>query len=243
MHAQSIPNLGDRTFEQAVDVARPALWSLDERNLYTLVTEIESGGAITDRQETRFGIRSLRFDPEQGFFLNGRPVKVKGTCNHQDHAGLGVALPDAMQRYRVLKLQEMGCNALRTSHNPPTPELLDACDELGMLVLSETRMLSSNEQGLAQFERMIRCHRNHPSVFIWSMGNEEMVSGTETGRRILTTMKQVAREHDDSRLDHDRAAAVRPARRRRARGVRRDRLQLRGPGGRGLPQGATRRRR
>ena len=168
-------------------------------SLYTLVTEVESGGVITDRYETRFGIRALRFDPEQGFVLNGTSVKVKGTCNHQDHAGLGVALPDAIQRYRVRKLQEMGCNALRTSHNPPTPELLDACDELGMLVLAETRMLSSNPQGLAQFERMIRCHRNHPSVFLWSMGNEEAVAATETGLQILTTMKQAALKHDDSR--------------------------------------------
>ncbi len=124
---------------------------------------------------------------------------MKGTCNHQDHAGLGVALPDAIQRYRVRKLQEMGCNALRTSHNPPTPELLDACDELGMLVLAETRMLSSNPQGLAQFENMIRRHRNHPSVFLWSMGNEESSLATETGLHILTTMKQAALKHDDSR--------------------------------------------
>ena len=196
---QSIPNLEERTYEQSVDVAQPALWSLEERNLYTLVSEVESGGVITDRSETRFGIRSLRFDPQQGFFLNGTSVKVKGTCNHQDHAGLGVALPDAMQRYRVRTLQEMGGKALRTSHNPPTPELLDACDELGMLVLAETRMLSSNPQGLAQFENMIRCHRNHPSVFLWSMGNEEMVSSTETGLHILTTMKQAALKHDDSR--------------------------------------------
>jgi beta-galactosidase len=196
---QSIPNLAERTCEQSVEVASPSLWSLEERSLYTLVTEVESDGVTTDRSETRFGIRSLRFDPQEGLFLNGKPVKVKGTCNHQDHAGLGVALPDAIQRYRVRKLQEMGCNALRTSHNPPTPELLDACDELGMLVLAETRMLSSNPQGLSQFENMIRCHRNHPSVFLWSMGNEEMVSSTETGLNILTTMKQAARKHDDSR--------------------------------------------
>ena len=111
------------------------------------MTEVESAGTITDRYETRFGIRTLRFDADQGFFLNGKPVKIKGTCNHQDHAGVGVALPDAMQYFRVRKLQEMGCNALRTSHNPPTPELLDACDELGMLVLDETRMLSSNPEG------------------------------------------------------------------------------------------------
>lgn len=190
---------GERTFEQKAVVRQPALWSLEERNLYTLVTEIEAGGAIVDRYETRFGIRSLQFDPDQGFFLNGKPVKVKGTCNHQDHAGLGVALPDSVQYYRVRKLQEMGCNAMRTSHNPPTPELLDASDELGMLVLDETRMLSSNPEALAQFENMIRRDRNHPSVFIWSMGNEEMISATEIGHRLLSSMKQAAIKQDDSR--------------------------------------------
>jgi beta-galactosidase len=196
---QSISDAGERTFEQQVTVKRPALWSLEQRDLYKLVTEVESDGAIIDRYETHFGIRSLKFDPGKGFFLNGKPVKVKGTCNHQDHAGLGVALPDAVQYFRVRKLQEMGCNAIRTSHNPPTPELLDACDELGMLVMDETRMLSSNPDGIAQFENMIRRDRNHPSVFLWSMGNEESIAPTEVGLRLLTSMKQAALKQDDSR--------------------------------------------
>jgi beta-galactosidase len=195
----SISIAGERTFEQQVTVKQPALWSLEQRNMYKLVTEVESGGTIVDRYETRFGIRSLKFDAEKGFFLNGNSVKVKGTCNHQDHAGLGVALPDAVQYYRVRKLQEMGCNAIRTSHNPPTPELLDACDELGMLVMDETRMLSSNPDGIAQFENMLRRDRNHPSVFLWSMGNEESIAPTEIGLRLLTAMKQAALKQDDSR--------------------------------------------
>ncbi len=194
-----IPEWGERRYDQQVAVKDPALWSLEERNLYKLVTEVESGGTITDRYETRFGIRDLKFDAEKGFFLNGKPVKVKGTCNHQDHAGIGVALPDAVQYFRIRKLQEMGCNALRTSHNPPTPELLNACDELGMLVLDETRMLSSNPEGLAQFENMVRRDRNHPSVFLWSMGNEEGISATEIGLRLLTSMKRVAIRNDGSR--------------------------------------------
>jgi beta-galactosidase len=194
-----VPVSGERTYEQQLAVRHPALWSLEQRNLYRLVTEVESGGTVTDRYETRFGIRDLKFDPDEGFLLNGKPVKVKGTCNHQDHAGMGVALPDAVQYFRVRTLQEMGCNAIRTSHNPPTPELLDACDELGMLVLDETRMLSSNADGIAQFENVVRRDRNHPSVFIWSMGNEEGVSVTETGLKILTSMKQAALKHDTSR--------------------------------------------
>jgi beta-galactosidase len=195
----SIPEFAERNCEQQAVVKQPALWSLEQRNLYRLVTEVEAGGTITDRYETRFGIRSLRFDSEKGFFLNDKPVKVKGTCNHQDHAGVGAALPDAFQYFRIRKLQEMGCNALRTSHNPPTPELLDACDELGMLVLDETRMLSSNPEGLAQFENMVRRDRNHPSVFLWSMGNEEGISATETGLKLLTSMKRVGVRHDGSR--------------------------------------------
>lgn len=195
----SIPEWQELTYKQQLQVKLPALWSLEERNLYRLVTEVESDGAITDRYETRFGIRSLKFDPEKGFLLNGKPVKVKGTCNHQDHAGLGVALPDSVQYYRVRKLQKMGCNADRTSHNPPTPEFLDACDELGMLVMDETRMMSSNPEGLAQFADLVRRDRNHPSVFLWSMGNEEGEATTEFGLHILTAMKRVAMEQDGSR--------------------------------------------
>ncbi len=195
----SVPEWDDHTYEQKIVVKRPALWSLEERSLYKLVTEVEAGGQIVDRYETRFGIRKATFDAERGFLLNGTPVKLKGTCNHQDHAGLGAALPDAVQYYRIRKLQEMGCNSLRTSHNPPTPELLDACDELGMLVFDETRMMSSNPEGLSQFENLVRRDRNHPSVFMWSMGNEEGQANTEKGLHILTAMKKVASLNDGSR--------------------------------------------
>jgi beta-galactosidase len=195
----SIPEWEDHAYQQALAVARPALWSLEERHLYKLVTEVEAGGRIVDRYETRFGIRTAKFDAERGFLLNGVPVKLKGTCNHQDHAGLGAALPDAVQYYRVRKLQEMGCNSLRTSHNPPTPELLEACDELGMLVFDETRMMSSNPEGLSQFANLVRRDRNHPCVFMWSMGNEEGQANTEKGLRILTAMKKVASLYDGSR--------------------------------------------
>src|SRR5664279_722878 len=190
---------GEQTYTQAITVRQPRLWSLEERNLYKLVTEVRAGGDIVDRCETRFGIRSVSFDAEKGFFLNGKPVKLKGTCNHQDHAGVGAAVPDAVQYYRIRKLQEMGCNSLRTSHNPPTAELLNACDELGMLVFDETRMMSSNPEGLSQFENLVRRDRNHPSVFMWSMGNEEGQANTDKGLKILTAMKAVATEYDGSR--------------------------------------------
>jgi beta-galactosidase len=195
----SVAEGAERTYEQEVAVSRPALWSLEQRNLYKLVTEVEAGGQVVDRYETRFGIRTISFDSQKGFFLNGQSVKLKGTCNHQDHAGLGAALPDAVQYYRIRKLQEMGSNAYRTSHNPPTPELLDACDDLGMLVFDETRMMSSNPEGLAQFEHLVRRDRNRPSVFMWSMGNEEAQANTEKGLHILTAMKEVATAQDGSR--------------------------------------------
>jgi beta-galactosidase len=197
--AASIGAGGDQSYAQQIVVKQPRLWSLEERNLYKLVTEIQTDGQVVDRQETPFGIRSIAFDAAQGFLLNGKPVKLKGTCNHQDHAGLGAALPDAVQYYRVRKLQEMGCNSIRTSHNPPTPELLDACDQLGMLVFDETRMMSSNPEGLSQFENLVRRDRNHPSVFMYSMGNEEGQANSARGGLILTAMKAVAQKHDGSR--------------------------------------------
>ncbi len=197
--AASIPQRADQAFTQQIAVKRPLLWSLEERNLYKLVTEVRAAGEVVDRYETRFGIRSVSFDAEKGFFLNGKPVKLKGTCNHQDHAGVGAALPDAIQYYRVRKLQEMGCNSWRTSHNPPTTELLDACDELGMLVFDETRMMSSNPEGLSQFGNLVRRDSNHPSVFMWSMGNEEGQANTDKGLNILTAMKAVANQFDGSR--------------------------------------------
>jgi beta-galactosidase len=191
---------GDRRdYRQQVVVSRPRLWSLEQPSLYRLRTEVQVDGQTVDSGETPFGIRSARFDARRGFLLNGTPVKLKGTCNHQDHAGVGAALPDAVQDYRVRRLQEMGGNALRTSHNPPTPELLDACDRMGLLVLDETRMMSSNPEGLQQFENLVRRDRNHPSVVMWSMGNEESQASTPRGVSILTAMKAVATRHDGSR--------------------------------------------
>ncbi len=142
----------------------------------------------------------MHFDADRGFFLNGTRVEIQGTCNHQDHAGVGSGLPDRLQAFRVGKLKEMGANAYRTSHNPPTPELLDACDQLGMLVLDETRMMSSNDEGLSELERMIRRDRNHPCVFCWSIGNEEPDQGTDRGARVAASMKRLVRELDPTRL-------------------------------------------
>jgi beta-galactosidase len=190
---------GRAEFKQQIEVAKPALWSVESPYLYRAVTAIEAAGAVTDRLETPFGIRTIRFDAEKGFFLNGKPVVLKGTCNHQDHAGVGSALPDRIQYFRIEKLKEMGSNAYRASHNPPTPELLDACDRLGMLVMDETRTMSSSGEGLSELERMVRRDRNHPCVICWSLGNEEREQGTERGARIVAHMKRVTRKLDPTR--------------------------------------------
>ncbi|MGE5327106.1 MAG: glycoside hydrolase family 2 TIM barrel-domain containing protein, partial [Deltaproteobacteria bacterium] len=168
-------------------------------HLYRAVSTLEADGVAKDQVETTFGIRTVEFDSDKGFLLNGKPVKIKGTCNHQDHAGVGSALPDRLQYYRVERLKDMECNGYRTSHNPPTPELLDACDRLGMLVMDETRMMDSSPEGLSQLERLVRRDRNHPSVVIWSIGNEEPEQGTPRGARIAATMKELVHRLDPSR--------------------------------------------
>ncbi|MGA2326062.1 MAG: beta-galactosidase GalA [Bryobacteraceae bacterium] len=186
-------------FKQQLTVAKPALWSLETPHLYRLVTKVEVGGAVVDQYETPFGIRTIRFDADQGFFLNGKPVRILGTCNHQDHAGVGSARPDRIQVYRIRKLKEMGSNAYRTSHNHPTAELLDACDRLGMLVMDETRTMDSCPHALEELEALVRRDRNRPSVFLWSLGNEEREQGSERGARIVATMKRLVRRLDPSR--------------------------------------------
>ena len=195
---------GKHSFVAKTQVADPHLWSTDptlpEQPLYRAVTRVHSGTAIVDDEETTFGIRSLRWDANEGFFLNGAAVKIKGTCNHQDHAGVGAALPDRLQHYRIERLREFGSNAYRTTHNPPTPELLDACDKLGMMVLCETRMFSSSPEGLSELERMIMRFRNHPSVILWSIGNEEPEQGPLHGKKIASSMRQRVRELDPTRL-------------------------------------------
>ena len=187
-------------FSREIDLKSPILWSPESPELYKLVTTVEVDGKVVDQKETEFGIRTVAFDPNQGFLLNGKPYELKGTCNHQDMAGVGAALPDRLQYFRVEKLKEMGCNAIRTSHNAPTPELLEACDHLGMLVMDENRLLGSDAANLARFEGQIRRDRNHPSVAIWSLANEEFtVQDTPAGKRVADTMQTLLRQLDPTR--------------------------------------------
>ena len=181
-------------------VTTPRLWSPEAPNLYLVRTTVESGGGVLDCAEVPFGIRTVAFDAEKGFLLNGKPCVLKGTCNHQDHAGVGAALPDRLQYFRVARLKEMGDNAYRTSHNPPTPELLEACDRLGMLVMDENRLLGSDPQNLDRLERLVLRDRNHPSVFLWSIANEEFkVQTSPVGGRVAETMQALVKRLDPTR--------------------------------------------
>ena len=195
-----IPPAGSLEVEQVARVGAPELWAPETPRLYRIVTSVASAGKVTDRVETEFGIRTVAFDPDKGFLLNGKPYVIKGTCNHQDHAGVGVALPDGLQYFRIAKLKEMGSNAYRTAHNPPTPELLEACDRLGMLVMDENRLLASDSLHLQWLEEFVRRDRNHPSVVIWSLANEEWsAQGTPAGGQVAATMQDAVRRLDPSR--------------------------------------------
>ena len=181
-------------------IAASGLWSPENAVLYTLVTTVTRAGVVVDRAETPFGFRTFAFDADKGFMLNGQPYTLKGTSNHQDHAGVGSALPDGIQYFRMSRLKDMGCNALRTTHNPPTPELLDACDRLGMIVMDENRQLGSDTRHISFLEEQMRRDRNHPSVCIWSLGNEEFdVQGTPSGGRVVSTMQAFVRTLDTTR--------------------------------------------
>ncbi len=176
------------------DKVRP--WEPDSPALYGIRTELFADGKKVDAHGDRFGFRTLEFDAQRGFLLNGKHVKFKGVCMHQDHAGVGVALPDALHRFRVMRLKQFGTNAYRCSHNPPAPEILDACDELGMLVLNENRFFNSSEECLRQLDEQVRRDRNHPSVMMWNTFNEEDWQGDERGVNIVRRMKRVIHAAD-----------------------------------------------
>ena len=179
-------------------ILNPLLWSPETPHLYKLKTEVLENGNLIDTYETIFGERTVDVKKD-GFYLNGHLYAVKGTANHQDFAGVGVALPDKINEYKIKLLKEMGCNGYRSAHHPPTAELLDICDRLGMLVLDENRHLSSSKDGLEDLTEMMMRDRNHPSVFMWSMENEESLEGSVMGTRILKRLVTMAHHIDPSR--------------------------------------------
>lgn len=193
-----------------LNVSRPQLWDLGRPNLYRVETTVIRDGKTIDAMSATFGIRDVKWDKDRGFMLNGRVVKLQGTCNHQDHAGVGIAIPDGLFEWRIKKLLEMGSNAYRASHNPVAPELLDACDRLGMLVLDETRHLGdttlaktpagTTADDLSELKTMVMRDRNHPSVIAWSLYNEEGLQGTPEGAAIFQKMRAVVDKLDGTRL-------------------------------------------
>ena len=187
-------------FKSQLQILNPKLWSVDTPYLHKLVTTILVNNVPVDNYITKFGIRTIRFDANTGFYLNGKRLEIKGTNNHQEHAGVGTAMPDELQYYRIKMLKEMGSNAYRCSHNPPTPELLDACDSLGMLVIDENRLMGVNDYHLGNLKKLIERDRNHPSVISWSIGNEEWgIENNNTGARIAGTMQAFVKSLDTSR--------------------------------------------
>ncbi len=195
----SIAINGSITSKHTAVIPGARLWSLEDPYLYRVVSVIKQNGKIIDSVKQRFGIRSIDIKPN-GVFLNGRHIKLQGVNCHQDHAGVGSALPDYLQYYRIRLLKNMGVNAYRTSHNAPTPELLDACDSLGMLVMDEQRLLNSSPEYMNQFEKLIKRDRSRASVFMWSIGNEEgWIHTNSTGKRIAQTLIAKQKELDPTR--------------------------------------------
>lgn len=181
-------------------VNNPHLWSTDDPYLYKVITTIGVDNKVVDEYTTTTGIREVVFDSKKGFLLNGKQIKLKGVNNHQDHAGVGSAIPDALQAYRIKALKQLGCNAYRASHNPMTPALLDICDREGILCIDENRLMGVNSEHLRLLETMIKRDRNHPSIILWSDGNEEWgLENNEMGIRIASSMREYTHLLDPTR--------------------------------------------
>lgn len=187
--------------KQQMVVSNPHLWSIDDPYLYNIKTTIKDrNGVILSEYTTKTGIREVEFDMERGFSLNGKNIKLKGVNMHQDMAGVGSAIPDVLQVYIAKRLKSLGCNAYRASHNPMSPAMLDVCDSLGILVIDENRLMGVNKEHIDLMGRMIERDRNHPSVILWSTGNEEWgLENNIQGTRIAASMRDYAKLLDPTR--------------------------------------------
>ena len=197
--------------QQTLTVKTPLLWSVDNPVLYHIVTTVSTKQAILDEYDTPIGIRSFDFDAEKGFILNGKQLKIKGVCNHHDLGCLGAAINTRALERQLELLKEMGCNSIRTSHNPPAPELLDLCDKMGFIVMDEAfdmwkKKKTDFDYGLdfdqwhkTDLQDMVLRDRNHPSVFIWSIGNEILEQWDSTGISIARELAGIVRELDQTR--------------------------------------------
>jgi beta-galactosidase len=195
----TVPPLGESVAKFTLPVRSPRLWSVDQPTLYTVHTVVRRDNTVLDELTIHNGFRTIRFDPDKGFFLNDEPMKLMGTANHQDHAGVGVAVPDSLWEFRVHRLKEMGSNAYRCAHNAPAAEFLDATDRQGMLVMDENRNFGATPEHLRQLDWLVRRDRNHPSVIMWSVFNEEPSQGTEMGYQLVRRMSASVKELDTTR--------------------------------------------
>ncbi len=184
---------------QTLTLQNPTRWTLAAPTLYTLQTEVYCGGVCVDSITTTFGFRTLDFAPKTGFYLNGLHTKLRGTCLHQDYANLGVAVPESVLRYKLSKLKECGVNAVRLAHHNYMPALVQICDEIGLLVIDENRWFNTSDTTKKEVVSMLKRDRNHPSVFIWSLGNEEPLQNQIVGQRIVEHLKQLVKQYDTSR--------------------------------------------
>lgn len=183
-NSESVGAAENVSMNQSLKVSNPILWSIDNPYLYKIVTRIEQNGKVVDEYETPLGIRYFSFDPNKGFFLNGESIKIKGVCNHHDLGFLGAAVNTRAIERQLEILKEMGCNGIRTSHNPPAPELLDLCDKMGFIVMDEAFDMWRKKKSPYDYSQyfpewherdltdLILRDRNHPSIFMWSIGNE-----------------------------------------------------------------------
>ncbi|HTT69047.1 MAG TPA: glycoside hydrolase family 2 TIM barrel-domain containing protein [Gemmatimonadales bacterium] len=201
----------DSEVVQRLQVAAPRLWSVGSPSLYALRSEVLDGQRTADATTTPFGIRTIAWDKDRGLLLNGRPVKLKGVNLHHDGGGVGAAVPERIWESRLLMLKAMGANAIRTSHNPPAPEFLDLCDRLGFLVMAEAFdewTIGKVPHGIHEYfadwsERdvtdFIHRDRNHPSIVIWSAGNEIGEQSTADGAQVLRRLVDVFHREDPTR--------------------------------------------
>ncbi len=209
--AATLAGNGETELSHTLEVPKPRLWSIEAPNLYRLRTQVHSEGQLVDEYETPFGIRDIHYDVDRGFLLNGQRVKMHGMCLHHDGGAMGAAVPEGVWERRLKALKQMGCNAVRTSHNPMAPEVYDLCDRLGLLVMDEAfdewasgkvpsgYHLYFKADWQKDLTAMLHRDRNHPSIVMWSVGNEINEQGDPNGLNILRPLVELCHREDPTR--------------------------------------------
>ena len=196
----TVPLREKLTLKYSAEVYNPLLWDTENPNLYTVKTVLTEKDGMTDESTTRIGFRTVELDPEKGLLLNGEKTFIKGLCCHQDFGLTGIAVPQNIAKYKIKLMKEMGANGFRTSHYQNSTATMDALDELGFLVMDETRWFEATEEAMEQLETLVKRDRNRPSVIFWSTGNEEPLQATENGRLIHKAMAAKIKKLDNTRF-------------------------------------------